>query len=436
MKICMFTNTYLPHVGGVARSVQFFTEDLRRMGHEVLVVAPTFPDVETLHEDENEVLRVPAIQNFNGSDFSVRIPIPFVIDEKITEFKPDIIHSHHPYLLGDAGLRAARRRLLPLIFTHHTLYEKYTHYVSQESEGMKRFVIHLSTEYANLCDRVVAPSESVAELIHRRGMNRPTEVIPTGVDTRFFGTGKGQAFRQEYSIPQNARVIGHLGRLAPEKNLDYLVEAVIEYVDSDPDAYFLVVGRGLSEEMIHSRFAERGLKDRLVMGGEMTGQKLADAYHAMNLFVFASKSETQGMVLTEAMAAGIPVIALDASGAREVVQDGENGRLLSGDASAEDFAGAVRDAFDDPDRMDRWREKSLQTAKAFSRASSAEKMVRLYTAAIQEAAEVYQTVAEEFESLEEIISGIKAEWDLLSEKARAVVNAVQKDGEIAGVKEL
>ena len=109
MKICMFTNTYLPHVGGVARSVSFFTEDLRRLGHDVLVVAPEYDDEGGRFEDDEDVLRLPAIQNFNGSDFSVRLPVPFLIDEKVREFEPDIIHSHHPYLLGDAALRMARK---------------------------------------------------------------------------------------------------------------------------------------------------------------------------------------------------------------------------------------------------------------------------------------------------------------------------------------
>jgi len=220
MNICMFTNTYLPHVGGVARSVAFFTEDLRKRGHRVLVVSPTFPhdDALTGQEEEEDVLRVPAIQNFNGSDFSVRIPLPFLVDQKIDDFKPDVIHSHHPFLLGDTAVRAAYRRNLPLIFTHHTLYEKYTHYVSLDSEVMKRLAVHLTTEYANLCTRVVAPSRSIADLIAERGVIPPIAVIPTGVDIDYFRSGKGADFRRLHHIPLDAPVIGHLGRLAPEKN--------------------------------------------------------------------------------------------------------------------------------------------------------------------------------------------------------------------------
>ena len=116
---------------------------------------------------------MPAIQNFNGSDFSVRLPVPFLVDQQIDTFRPDIIHSHHPYLLGDAALRSARRRKLPLIFTHHTLYEEYTHYIAENPEKMKRFAAFLATNYANLCDAVVAPSESIRHLIIERGVSVP-----------------------------------------------------------------------------------------------------------------------------------------------------------------------------------------------------------------------------------------------------------------------
>ncbi len=147
----------------------FLPQDLRELGHPVLVVAPTFPANMGPAEDRDRVLRVPAVQNFNGSDFSVRIPLPFIISQGIDDFNPDILHSHHPFLMGDTALRIARRRELPLVFTHHTLYERYTHYVPLDSKPLKEFVINLSTRYANFCDRVVAPSRSIARLIRRRG---------------------------------------------------------------------------------------------------------------------------------------------------------------------------------------------------------------------------------------------------------------------------
>ena len=146
------------------------------------------------------------------------------------------------------------------VFTHHTLYEQYTHYVFPESKVMKRLAIEIATVYANLCTRVIAPSESIARLIRERGVKKPVEIIPTGVDVHFSRSGDGVSFRKSQGIPEDAFVIGHLGRLAPEKNLQYLAEAVIKAFEELPEnTFFLVVGSGPSEKTITDMFKDAGL---------------------------------------------------------------------------------------------------------------------------------------------------------------------------------
>lgn len=326
MNIVMMTNTYTPHVGGVARSVDAFSRAYRQRGHRVLVVAPEFPGAP---EGEPDVVRIPAIQNFNGSDFSVVLPVPGYLDDALDDFGPDLVHSHHPFLMGATAIRVASHRDCPLVFTHHTMYEQYTHYVPGDSPALKRFVIKLSTSYANLCDQVFAPSASVAETLRRRGVATPIEVVPTGVVRQQLAGGDGAGFRRRLGIPAAARVIGHVGRLAAEKNLGFLARAMAGAAAAEPDVHCLVVGAGPAEAGIRTAFAEAGVAGRLHLAGKRAMPELADAYHAMDCFAFASLSETQGMVLAEAMAAGLPVVALDAPGAREVVADGRNGRLLA-----------------------------------------------------------------------------------------------------------
>lgn len=438
MNICMFTNTYLPHLGGVARSVSLFEQDLRALGHNLLIIAPTYPDLGGGEVDEANVLRVPAIQNFNGSDFSLRIPIPFLIDEKINQFLPDIIHSHHPYLLGDAAMRAANRRFLPLIFTHHTLYEEYTHYVPGTSEAMKRFVIHLSTTYANCCTHVVAPSRSIAELIRSRGVTTPVIEIPTGIDFVAFQTGDGLYFRRKYAIPENAELIGHLGRLAPEKNLRYLAQAVKIYLLRNENARFLLVGDGPSLTDIEVTFAEAGLTGRLVWTGKLTGKDLLNAYSAMDLFVFTSHTETQGLVVVEAMAAKTPVIALDASGVREVLEDNRNGRLLPAGAPPEAFADAIAAFFKNRSMESRWQKNALETARHFDRMSSARKLVDLYDLARRTTPKPEKEYRDIFRSWEYLLQALRTEWDLLTGKIGAVAQMIpsrerrNKDGDFSG----
>ncbi|MBB5210312.1 glycosyltransferase [Microbulbifer hydrolyticus] len=325
MNIVMLTNTYLPHVGGVARSVDAFCREYRKRGHRVLVVAPEFSQK---IENEKDVVRIHAIQNFNGSDFSVALPLSGELTEQLDFFEPDLVHSHHPFLLGMSALRIARSRELPLVFTHHTLYERYTHYVPADSEALKRFVIELATRYSNLASMVFAPSESVADLLRERGVKSPIRVVPTGVKLEDYQNGDGAAARAQYGIPEQAFVIGHLGRLAAEKNLEFLSEAVLELINRNDNIHFLVVGTGPMQSRMEELFNAHGKGDRLHLTGTLQGEAQRDAYSAMNVFGFSSTSETQGMVLTEAMAAGVPVVALDASGCREVVEDRINGRLV------------------------------------------------------------------------------------------------------------
>ncbi len=419
----MMTNTYLPHVGGVARSVMGFSEGLRSAGHRVLVVAPEFPQTP---EDEVDVVRIPAIQRFNGSDFSVRLPVPGLLDEPLENFLPDIIHSHHPFLVGDTAVRVASDKGLPLVFTHHTLYEQYTHYVSGQSEALKRFVVDLSTGYANLCDQVVAPSQSIADLLAKRGVTAPIAVVPTGIDLRRFRPSDGRSYRHVHGIPQDAFLIGHIGRLALEKNLLFLTESVAAYLQKHSDSWFLLVGKGPLEAEMHALLERSGVADRVCFLGELEGDELAQAYGCMDVFAFASFSETQGMVLAEAMACGIPVVGIDAGGVREVIRDGKNGRLLPHESGPE-FIGALEwvSALDGEGRT-RLRTEALATAREFSQERSVEKLLEVYESAREGRRRYWQVTEDDLWSQAQ--RRIQAEWRLLSNLAHAAGTALTGAG--------
>lgn len=334
----MFTNTYTPHVGGVARSVSELAQGLRAVGDDILVIAPDF---ENMPAKEEGVYRVPAVQNFAGSDFSVPLPLAGNLARTAHNFQPDIIHSHHPFLLGDTALRAASSLDVPVVFTHHTRYELYGHYVEQDSKLLKRLALSLSLGYCGMCDSVIAPSQSIADFLADHGISTPIEVIPTGVHPEVFSNGEGRKMRMKLGIPDDVVVVGHVGRLAPEKNLGYLATALAVHLKAHPKAQILIVGDGPSRDQMIRIICGTGADKRVHFTGTLTGRQLADAYAAMDLFAFSSFSETQGLVLAEAMTAGIPVVALDAPGAREVVRDGRNGRLLDEDVDAFAFAAAL-----------------------------------------------------------------------------------------------
>jgi len=336
MNILLMTNTYKPLVGGLEKSVSSFTEEFRKAGHRVIIIAPEFPDMVA----EEDVVRIPAFEHYNGSDFSVQLPIQGTLTKALGDFCPHIVHSQHPFLIGDTALRIASKFNVPLVFTHHSLYEENVHYMPGNIEALKRFMIELSTGYANLADHVFAPSQSVKLMMKERGVTTAIDVVPTGIYTDQFNRGAGKTFRKKLNIPADAYVVGHVGRLAPEKNLEFVTRAVAQFLKKEPKAHFLIGGTGPSEESIQEIMAKEGAQDRLHLAGMLKGKDLVNAYHAMDVFVFASQSETQGLVVTEAMAAGIPVVAVDAPGVREVVIDGVNGRLIAHE-SVEDFVAGL-----------------------------------------------------------------------------------------------
>lgn len=418
MNILMMTNTFTPHVGGVARSIESFTAAYRKNGHQVMVVAPTF---ENTPENEINVVRIPAIQRFNGSDFSVILPTPGFLTDAVESFGADVVHVHHPFLIGDTALRIVKQHELPLVFTHHTMYEQYTHYVPGNSSALKKFVIKLSTCYANLCNLVFAPSASVATILRGRGVITPIEVVPTGVDLDLFDCGNGAGFRAAMDIPAEAFVIGHLGRLAPEKNLEFLAMAVAAYLKSDSRARFLVVGSGPSENCIRAIFKDRHLSSRLHIVSRLDQPLLASAYKAMDVFAFASKSETQGMVLTEAMAAGIPVVALDAPGVREVVEDTVNGLLLHTE-TIYDFSSALRSmALLSKDEITRFKTAAELTARKFSQENSAAKALALYEG-IRNTGLVSRQ--KEYSAWQAVMGMIQAEWHFVKNLIEAADAAI------------
>lgn len=385
MNILMATNTFTPHVGGVARSVQGFADEDRRRGHRVLVLAPSF---EGTPEHEEGVLRFPALRHFSGNNFSIPMPAPGRVRAALRDFHPDVVHSHHPFLLGDTALRVSAALSIPVVFTHHTMYEEYTHYVPGDSERLKHFTIELVTGYCNLCDAVIAPSATVAALLPHRGIRSRIVVIPTGIDVARFVAGNGASFRRAHGVPRDAFVVGHVGRLAPEKNLGVLARAVTRFLISHTEAHCVIAGAGPSREEIEAIFEENGLTARLHMAGLLVEPELMDAYASMNAFAFTSQSETQGMVLTEAMAAGVPVVAVDASGAREVVIDGVNGRLLPRE-DLDEFAAALAWIADlGDDERARMSREVAKTASDFSIERSADRTLDLYRSLIEEGAGV------------------------------------------------
>ena len=420
LNILIFTNSYTPHVGGVTRSVESFAEQYRQLGHRVLIVAPEFSG---MPENEVDVLRIPALQQFNGSDFFLILPVPGLLKNKLEQFKPHIVHANQPFLLGMTALRIARARNLPLVFTHHTLYEQSAHYVPENSPTMQEFAVALATHYSNLADLVFAPSESIARLLQQRGVQTPINIVPTGLHLERFANANGYRFRKSRNIPSKAFVVGHLGRLSEDKNLSFLATSVVELMTQrqaqyqprkkhSPTTYFLLIGSGPAENLIADVFQRAGLSERLLRAGDLAPDQVADAYDAMDVFVFSSKSETQGMAISEAMACGIPVVALDAPGTREMVVDQHNGRLLKSQSSVV-FAEALHWVAEQPalNRLS-LSQAARKTALQLSIEQTAEQALHLYGRLIRQQTALPGKTDYQLKQLLELI---KREWTIVED---------------------
>jgi glycosyltransferase involved in cell wall biosynthesis len=389
----MATNTYLPHVGGVANAVDRMVRSLRKLGHEVIVVAPGDSPVAPIHADRQGVIRVPAIPAVAGSDFSLPLPVTERLTQVIAAFDPHIIHSHHQFSLGKAALAAARKLGKPIVVTVHTFLENMTGsfkvplQLSPTAKLAKAAFSFLGAStlpifYENSCDAVLAPTESAARLLRERGVTTPIYITPSGIDVGVYANPNGVAARKRYYIDQDTFVVGHVGRLSKEKNLGFLAKAMAKFLVQAPDAKAIVVGNGPCSGEMEAAFRAHRVSSRVRWLGVQRGQALADAYGAMNVFAFASVIETQGLVLAEAMAAGAPVIALDGPGTRDIIRDGVNGQLVT-KLDPESFAAALLD-------WSKLSPKAAQTVRQRARETGASYALELTTKRL---ATVYEQVA-------------------------------------------
>jgi 1,2-diacylglycerol 3-alpha-glucosyltransferase len=428
MNIAMFTNAYEPFIGGLVRSVATFSEDLREAGHRVLVVTLAFPDAE---QSSETIFRLPAVKEVGGTQFSFKLPVPAGLSERLDDFAPDIVHSHHPFMLGDTALRVARKRRLPLVFTHHTLYERYAYQFSADAPWLERFAQGIATEYANLCNLVVAPTRSMEQLIRQRGVQVPIRIIPTGIDIERFSQGRRQAFREKHGLPLDAFVLGYLGRVVQAKNMNFIARAAVRFLRAHPDVRFLLVGEGDAETAVMQTFRQAGVGERVVRTGSLNGPSVADAYAAMDLFVFASKTETQGIVLIECLCAGVPAVALDAPGTRDILEHNRSGVILAADASPEALTQELDRLKNTPEERKRLCRGARERAGLFDRQRCAKQLLEAYA----HVKKTFPSEPSDGTAWVRIQESFAAEWSLLKEKFSALSLTMETDEPARNAKE-
>jgi 1,2-diacylglycerol 3-alpha-glucosyltransferase len=331
VRIALFTNNYLPFCGGVTISVETLRRGLQERGHDVWVMAPRFRGVP---DGAPGVLRYPSIPATTYPEFPLAVPYAPAITARVRALDIDVFHAHHPFLLGPAAGRLARRAGRPLVFTYHTRYEKYAHYVPLTRPLVEAAAVRLSTRFAARVDAVIAPSAVVRDELVRRGVRAPVSVVPTGVDLGHFRPGDRVAARRRLGLPDGDPVLLYVGRLDREKSVDRVLLAFDRVASTVPRARLMLVGHGKEAERLQRLAGGLTAAARVTFVGVRAHDTLPVCYQAADLFLFASETETQGLVLAEAAACGLPAVAVNASGCDEVVRDGETGLLTKGDSTA------------------------------------------------------------------------------------------------------
>ena len=389
MRVLMATNTYLPHVGGVANAVDRMVRSLRQLGHEVIVIAPGDSLTAPIHADRQGVIRVPAVPSVAGSDFTLPLPTSMRLNDVIAAFDPHIIHAHHQFSLGKAALNAARLLGKPIVVTVHTFLENMTGSfkvpikMSLSAQIAKSAISFLGAStlpifFENACDAVLAPTASAARLLRERGVTAPIYVTPSGIDVGIYANPNGASVRKKRAIEPSAFVVGHVGRLSKEKNLGFLAKGMAKFLAASSDARAIIVGSGPCRAEMDSTFRAHRVASRVRWLGVQRGQALADAYGAMDVFAFSSVIETQGLVLAEAMAAGAPVIALDGPGTRDIIESGVNGQLVT-KLDPESFAEALLEWSRLPPQVARCRKRDArETGASYALELTTRRLVTVY----------------------------------------------------------
>jgi glycosyltransferase involved in cell wall biosynthesis len=345
MRVGLFTNNYLPFRGGVTTAVETVRRGLAARGHGAWVFAPAFPGAAA---DAAHVHRYPSIPAPTYPGFSLPVPVSRRLSRIAGDLDLDVLHAQHPFLLGPTARRLARRRRRPLVFTHHTRYEKYAHYVPLNQRLVAKMAVRLSCRFADTADLVVAPSERMAATLAARGVRAPITVVPTGVALHRFAPGDQGAARRALGWPDDGPTCLYVGRLDREKSVNRVIRAFDAIAEAVRGARLMLVGQGTHEAALRRLAQDGRASDRIHFAGSRAHDDLPAVYQAADLFLFASETETQGLVLAEAHASGLAAVAVRASGVDEVVRDGETGHLTKGEPA--ELADAAIGLLLDPER--------------------------------------------------------------------------------------
>lgn len=377
MNILFLSDVYFPRINGVSTSIHTLRQQLAAQGHRVHLLAP---DYYSPSEDESWITRVPShYLMFDPEDRLMRYGKALAMSADLRHEDYDILHVHTPFAAHYLGLRLSRRLGIPCVETYHTFFEDYMHhYLPILPKPLLRMLARrLSCSQCNAMDAVVAPSQPMLDALRSYGVKSHAEVIPTGLQEHSFVPGDGSGFRRRYGIAPDRPVMLFVGRVAHEKNIGFLLRMALQVKHSRPDILLVLAGEGPALEQLRKEARALGLQDNTLFLGYLDRKtELNDCYRMADVFVFSSLTETQGLVLLEAMAQGVPVVAIAEMGTKSILVEGKGALIAPQDEKG--FAERVLGLLANPEHGRALGEKAHGYALHWSASYMAERMMKFY----------------------------------------------------------
>jgi glycosyltransferase involved in cell wall biosynthesis len=377
MHIGVFTYYYYPIINGVVLTIGDWKKEAERSGISMTVFTS---QADRKRSTDPDIVEYAAIRLYKKLGFTIPVFPASTIEKEIATRHITLLHVHHPFNIGRLALTMKEKFHLPVVFTYHTRYTDYVR--TYVPFFLTRFVNPIITgmvvRFMNACDAVTVASESLKYELASKGVRTPIYIVPPGIDTKKFKNGNRMALRNRYGISDRDTAILYVGRLAKEKNIYFLLRSFLRIHRSMPRTRLLLVGNGLEEESIRAYARRKHIADAVYVVTDRTPQNIADAYGAADLFVHASQTETFGRVLVEAMAAGLPIVALNGPSVTDLIADGMNGVKVYR-KSARVFAAQAVDVLNNPSKAASMGQQAQRDAREhFDNSVSWSKLKKVY----------------------------------------------------------
>ncbi len=378
LKIGFFTDTYKPQINGVVSSVEIFRAELEKQGHQVYIYCPKIKN----EKSGRKIIRFRSIKFFFQPEYYISLPFSRKAIEYLWQNDLDIVHAHTPFSLGQLGYYYSVIKKVPFIHTYHTLYPEYVKtYIMKGKVLTPQMVKKLSAAFSNRCDLTIAPSEKIKKLLISYGAENKIKVLPTGLDLENFRTIKKNNFRKKYNLNEKDKVLVYVGRLAKEKNIDFLIKVTAELKKFDNNIKLIIIGDGPVIDSLKELAKKLNLQKEVLFTGYFKKDQVIKAYQSSDLFVFASKTDTQGMVILEALACALPVVAVKDLAFTNMVKQGVNGFLVR--ENKKEFASKALEILNNKKLYNKMANNALKIAQDFSIEKITRKLITYYNQLIK-----------------------------------------------------